>query len=156
MPTPKKSIEDKKLHGTARADRDAIESLQTENLEELPDAPVILGKAGRKLWKKYTKMLQKQGVLAETDLDLLGTYCMHLQIAEQAAEELNKGLTEVMTNARDPYTVKSKYLSIFNDATDRAAKIGKEFGFTPLSRKNIPAPPKKKEGRLVALMGGKK
>lgn len=155
MPQPKKSQEDKELRGTARNDNKTPDSLEPLTLDDIPKPPTILGKIGRKLWKKYSEILHKQGVLAETDLDLLGQYCMYLQIAEQAAEELNKDLTEIMTNAREPYTVKSKYLSIFNEASDRASKLGKEFGFTPLSRKNIPAPKKERKGRLVALMGDK-
>lgn len=156
MANPRKSEEDKNIQGTARKDRSAPESVEAALLDDIPKPPDILGKRGRKMWKKYSEILHKQGVLAETDLDLLGQYCFYLQVAEQAAEELNKDLTEIMTNAKEPYTVKSKFLSIFNEASDRAAKLGKEFGFTPLSRKNIPAPKKEKKGKLVALMGDKK
>ncbi|PRY10295.1 P27 family predicted phage terminase small subunit [Pontibacter ummariensis] len=155
MANPRKSDEDKNIQGTARRDRSAPESVSPNLVTKLPKAPSILGKIGKGLWKKYTKILHEQGVLATTDLDMLAQYCMQLQIAEQAAIELNNGLVETLNNGKQKMEVKSKYLSIFNDASDRAAKLAKEFGFTLLSRKNIPAPPKKKEGRLVALMGGK-
>jgi P27 family predicted phage terminase small subunit len=156
MPNARKSEENKNIQGTGRKDRSKPESIEAATVDDIPKPPSILGKIGRKIWKKYCDILHKQGLLAETDLDLLGQYCMYLQIAEQAAEELNKDLTEIMTNAKEPYTVKSKYLSIFNEASDRASKLGKEFGFTPLSRKNIPPPKKEKKGKLMKLMGGDK
>lgn len=156
MAYPRKSEEEKNVQGTGRRDRSAPEAVEPNLLLKVPKPPAILGDIGKKHWKKYTKILLAQEVLASTDLDMLAQYCMLLQIAEQAAEQLNAGLTETLNNGKQVMEVKSKYLTIFNDASDRAAKLAKEFGFTLSSRKNIPAPKKKKEGKLVALMGGKK
>ena len=156
MANARKSDEDKNLQGTARKDRSEPETVAAKLVDKLPKAPPILGEIGKKHWKKYTKLLHEQELLADTDLDMLGQYCMQLQIADTAAEQLNNGLTEMFHNGKQLMEVKSKYLAIFNDASDRATKLAKEFGFTILSRKNIPAPPKKKEGKLVALMGGKR
>lgn len=152
----KKSEDEKSIQGTDRADRKQIESVEPSLLDKIPEPPEILGKGGKKYWKKYAKILHDKGMLAETDLDILSQYCMNLQIAEHAATKLSEDLVEDQVNkGGHEYKAKSKYLSIFNEATDRALKIGKEFGFTPLSRKNIPAPKQRKEGKLIKLMGGK-
>ncbi|WP_157585789.1 P27 family phage terminase small subunit [Spirosoma arboris] len=105
--------------------------------------------------EKYTKLLQNECILAETDLDSLGLYCMHLQIAEEAAEELKKG---VVRECRDEdgkiyYVETPPLLKIYNEASAAAMKWGAQFGFTPVSRKNVPVPKKKPaESKLQALM----
>ncbi|GAB4040865.1 P27 family phage terminase small subunit [Spirosoma jeollabukense] len=93
--------------------------------------------------------------MVETDLYSLGLYCMHLQIAEEAAEELKKG---VVRECRDEdgkiyYAETPPLLKIYNEASTQAMKWASQFGFTPVSRKNIPAVKKKPtESKLSKLM----
>ncbi|QIP12240.1 phage terminase small subunit P27 family [Spirosoma aureum] len=155
MPNPRKSQAEKELTGTARRDRTEPVFVQPAPVETLPEPPPYLTKTGRKQWKKYLKLLQNEGILAETDLDSLGLYCMHLQIAEEAAEELKKG---VVRECRDEtgkvyYVETPNLLKIFNEASAAALKYSQQFGFTPVSRKNVAVPRKKERpSRLQELI----
>lgn len=145
MPNPRKSQEEKELTGTMRKDRVEPDFAQPERLNELPEPPAYLNKTGRKHWKKYTKVLQNAEILVETDLESLGMYCMHLQIAEEAAEELKKG---VVRECRDEdgkiyYAETPPLLKIYNEASAASMKWAQQFGFTPVSRKNVAVPKKK-------------
>jgi P27 family predicted phage terminase small subunit len=158
MANAAKSQEQKNLEGTSRNDRVTPEYPDPVLIEGLPDPPTYLGKIGRKHWKKYTKMLQKQGILGENHLDSLGRYCMHLQIADEAADALTNHLFHISVNEQgeEYYMGASAVLKIFNDASTAALKLELQFGFTPVSMKQVPAPRQKKEGKLVKLMGGKR
>lgn len=152
MGNPAKSLEEKMMQGTARNDRLAPDPVQADLCQTLPDPPSYLTKTGRKYWKNRTKTLQNQGVLAESDLDLLGLYCLHMQVADEAADELKAGSIRVVMDIDGlPHYVQVPALKTLNEATAHALKIAKEFGFSPLSRKQIPQPKKTSEGKLKAL-----
>lgn len=158
MGYPAKSQEEKNLQGTARNDRVTPDFVENVVLETLPEPPSYLGKTGRKHWKKYTKMLQKQGILGENHLDSLGLYCMHLQIADEAADALTNHLFAISVNEQgeEYYRGSTAMLRMFNEASAAALKYSQQFGFTPASIKGVPKPVQKKEGKLMKLIGGKK
>lgn len=157
MGYPAKSQEEKNLQGTARNDRLTPDYADNVVLDEMPDAPSYLGKIGRKYWKKYTKILQKQGILGENHLDSLGLYCMQLQIADDAATALTEHLFSLSVNEQgeEYYRGSTATLRMFNEASAAALKFAQQFGFTPASIKAVPKPKEKKEGKLMKLMGGK-
>ena len=144
MANQRKSQEDKEMMGTARKDRVEADFVDPTLVDSLPDCPSFLNKIGRKHWKKYTKLLQNAAILAETDLDSLGLYCMHLQIAEKAADTLKDELFHPSVNEQGEtyYMGMTAVLKIFNEASSAAMKYSQQFGFTPVARKNIPAPKK--------------
>ena len=144
MANQRKSQEEKELMGTARKDRVGADSVDPVLVDNLPEFPSFLNKVGRKHWKKCTKLLQNAAILAETDLDSLGFYCMHLQIAEKAAETLKDELfhPSVNENGETYYMGMTAVLKIFNEASSAAMKFAQQFGFTPVARKNVPAPKK--------------
>lgn len=153
MPYPRKTEDEKKLTGTTRKDRVEADSYAPDPLESLPEPPEYLGKTGRKYWKKCVKTLQTDQKLAENDLNSLGRYCMHLQVADEAAEELKKGVVRELVDdeGRVYYAETPNLLKIFNEASAQALKFEVQFGFTPVSRKNMPVPKGKPVSRLSEL-----
>lgn len=147
MANPRKSQTEKELIGTARKDRVEPLFIEPDQIDTLPETPSYLNKIGRKHWKNYTKLLINEGILVETDLNSLGLYCMHLQIAEQAAETLKDQLfyPSVNESGETYYMGMTAVTRIFNESSAAAFKMAQQFGFTPVSRKNVPPPKKKKE-----------
>lgn len=112
-------------------------------------APADLPETGQQEWNRVMQQLQPLGVLTPSDLSLLKSYCRHVAIMQEASDMLDtEGYVISVGGAFGPKAAKNPWVVIYNDASDRAAKLGQQFGFTPSSRTRIvvPTPAKKADG----------
>jgi P27 family predicted phage terminase small subunit len=140
---PRKPDEVKALKGTLQPSRRLEPSLKPSVLSSFEMAPEDLPEAGQREWNNVMQQLQPLKVLASTDLPLLKSYCQQVATMELAAKELNKEggfITTITNKGGGSYDTKSPWVSIYNEASDRASKLGQQFGFTPSSRTRIVAP----------------
>ena len=146
-PAPKPTAQ-KRLEGTVRPDRQAKNALEFDPLRDLLKAPADLkAKAARQCWQVVAGELQQKGLLASVDLALLRAYCYQVALMVEAEKELEtNGKTITMRNkGGGEYAVKSPWVAILSDATEKVLKIGQQFGFSPASRTRISAPAKSEE-----------
>lgn len=136
----------KKLKGTHRPGRDAPHAMTLPKLDTIQMAPEDLPEIGKQEWYRVVNELAPLGVLNGADLSLLKSYCQHVATMEAAAKALAAGgYTTTMTNkGGGSYAIKSPWVAIYNEASDRAARLGQQFGLTPSARTRISAPPPEK------------
>ena len=137
----------KKLKGTHRPSRDAANQMSLPKIESIEAAPSDLPVRARVEWYRVVNSLTPLGVLTVADLSLLKSYCQHVATMELAAEKLKEeGHVVDVMGAFGAKATKNPWVTIYNEASDRAAKLGQQFGLTPSSRTRISAPaPKEKE-----------
>jgi P27 family predicted phage terminase small subunit len=139
--TPKPALQ-KRLEGTHRKDREAPSALDFDPAKDLPAPPDDLRPdAARQCWEVCAKELHAKGMLATVDLALLRAYCYQTALMMEAEEELEmNGKTEVRHTANGSHYVRSPWVAILSDATEKVSKIGQQFGFSPSSRTRISVP----------------
>lgn len=139
---PPKPARQKKLEGTHRKDREAPNALDFDPATDLPAPPEDLrSEAARRCWLVCAKELHGKGMLATVDLALLRAYCYQVGLMLEAEEELElNGKTETRYTANGSHQVRSPWVAILSDATEKVHKIGQQFGFSPASRTRISAP----------------
>jgi P27 family predicted phage terminase small subunit len=138
-PKPRKQ---KLLEGTHRRDREAPNVLDFDPTTDLPAPPEDLRPdAARQCWEVCARELHAKGILATVDLALLRSYCYQVALMLEAenALELN-GKTVERYTAYGAHLVKSLWVAILSNATEKVHKIGQQFGFSPASRTRISAP----------------
>ncbi|MCC2547706.1 phage terminase small subunit P27 family [Hymenobacter sp. BT175] len=136
--------------GTLRPSRKLEPSMKPAVLESFEMAPDDLPEKGQQEWNRVMQQLQPLKVLTPADLSILKSYCQHVATMDIASSKLRtEGYTTTITNkGGGSYETKSPWVGIYNEASDRAAKLGQQFGFTPSSRTRIvvPTPEKKEDG----------
>ena len=104
---------------------------------KLPSPPKYLHERGRIIWKKYGKSLMEQGLLAENEFLAFGRFCQEMGLYEQLMEELqDEHLIVTLPNFIQTPNPK---LKLAHDCQDRADRLGRQFGLSPSSRKDMPA-----------------
>jgi P27 family predicted phage terminase small subunit len=147
---PRKPTAQKKLEGTHRKDREAPNALTFDPLRDALDPPIDLKpEAARQCWATVARELNLKGMLTTVDLALLRAYCYHVALMLEAEQELEaNGKTTTLTNKNgSSYLVKSPWIGILSDATEKVHKIGQQFGFSPASRTRISMPEEKGKQR---------
>jgi P27 family predicted phage terminase small subunit len=144
---PPKPARQKRLEGTHRKDREAPSALDFDPASDLPAPPDDLRPdTAKQCWQVCAKELHDKGMLATVDLALLRAYCYQTALMLEAEEELElNGKTETRFTANGSHQVRSPWIAILSDATEKVHKIGQQFGFSPASRTRISAPEKPKE-----------
>ena len=146
MPGPApKPARQKQLEGTYRKDREAPSALVFDPANDLPAPPDDLQPdSARRCWEVCAKELHTKRMLATVDLALLRAFCYQTALMMEAENELEtNGKTELRHTANGAHAVRSPWVAILSDATDKVAKIGQQFGFSPSSRTRISTPEKK-------------
>ena len=144
----------KALQGTLRPSRQTPGAVALEKLPSFELPPDALPEVGQREWLRVMAQLHPLGIVAAVDLSLLQSYCQHVATMALATEELRAGHTIMMHNKDGGvYPVKSPWVSIYNEASDRACKLGQQFGFTPSSRTRLTVkPPEAPEADPWALL----
>lgn len=142
----------KEKRGTLEKSRQTENSMEgnVETIEEIPEAPKHFNKKAKQEWEKVTESLKELDILNDIDLALLQTYCFNVGLmdkCEKKLEEQDYVVIEVNGRGKE-YTTKNKWISIYNEATDRVVKIATQFGFSPTSRVKISVPSKDKDPYL--------
>jgi len=148
MPGPApKPARQKQLEGTYRKDREAPNALAFDPANDLPDPPEDLRpETAQQCWRTCAAELHAKGMLATVDLALLRAYCYQVSLMLEAENELElNGKTETRHSAYGSHEVRSPWVAILSDATEKVSKIGQQFGFSPSSRTRISVPGKSEE-----------
>ena len=132
--------------GTLQACRALEPAVRFGKLDSFVLPPKDLPSAGREEWNRVMGQLHPLGILTSVDLSLLKSYCHHVAAMEEAAAKLaEEGHVIFMDGAFGPKPTKNPWAVVYNEASDRASKLGQQFGFTPSSRTRIVAPTKQPE-----------
>lgn len=133
---PPKPAKQKQLEGTYRKDREAPNALDFDPAADLPAPPDDLRpEAARRCWLACAQELHSKGMLATVDLALLRAYCYQVSLMLEAEEELElNGKTATRYTLHGSHQVRSPWVAILSDATEKVSKIGQQFGFSPASR----------------------
>lgn len=102
------------------------EDLKATMSRKIAGLPTVRSK---KIFAKKCETLIAMGMMEEAYLEQMALYARWLDMAFTASERLNKQLTE---------TEWDKEFKTFSKATERVNEIARQFGFTPVSRSNIP------------------
>lgn len=150
---PRKNEELKKLHGTARADRE-IQSPDFEKITKIPKPPSYLGlkKEGKIIYETTAEQLAGIGALNEVNITFVFLYAKELQKYIEAEKEItklgarlniikdsNENIIKVERNPLD--RMASEYL-------ENSRKLANELGITPASSgklKNLISKPEEKD-----------
>ena len=140
-PGPKaKPTKLKEIQGTLKPSRQLENEMTATVVSKLPDAPDILDKNGRKIWKQVTKELFSKAMLHSVDLPLLSAYCNEMSIyIEMETFMREHGRIQFYYNEEGSirHSQSVPQQKIANDALSKAHKIAVQFGFTPSARTSI-------------------
>lgn len=155
-----KSINEKKLNGTYRADRDLgrLESTVT-TASEIPKPPKNFDSQHVEKWNEICQKIIDLGVFAIQDYDAIVSYVKNWAISETAWQDVvENGQTLWIETANGQKPITNPSLSQFHEAEMNMKRLFSEFGLTPRARMGIraEAPKKKKESPILALMSSKK
>ncbi|MCP2043491.1 phage terminase small subunit P27 family [Pontibacter sp. HSC-36F09] len=130
---------EKALKGTLRKSRELKAPTTSTTFDQAPEPPKDLPAYAQEVWRITAKELQEQKILTVVDLPLFKSYCFCLHMMKEAQEYLEKeGLVITQVNTKgQQYQAKSPYVSILNDATSQANRLGAAFGLNPLSRQKL-------------------
>ena len=150
MTKGRKKIPDelKKIRGTDQPSR-LNNTVLNMTMNQLPPAPAMLNKHGRKVYKSIGQYLLDVKVLNEVNLAMFAAFCREYGIYWEAEE----GMTELSDRWEDSFdrqgnrkTVASARQMISKESLRLALKIGVEFGLTPASITKIVFEKPKKKG----------
>lgn len=140
---PKTTNADKRLRGTdqrVRMDKEApaaepltVDQITLEGVEGLPT------ERSRKIYETRCKSLAAMGVMEESYQEQMILYARWLDLAFKASSELEKGLVSTVYNEEGKVSgfIRNPYLGILDMATKNVNDIGRQFGFTAITRNNI-------------------
>lgn len=128
----------KERRGTLRSDRVNHEEPEFENKEIIPLAPAsIKTKLGQQLYVRCAAQLSGVGLLFETTFEYLERYCANYERIIECENMINTmGL--IMQNDKGNW-VKNPAVTVQNEAFTIFFNIGREFGFTPVSKSKLVA-----------------
>lgn len=140
-PGPKKKpTKLKEIQGTLKPSRTLENEMTVTSVSKLPEAPEILDKTARKIWKQVTKELFGKGMLHVVDLPLLSAYCNEMSIYIEMEKFMKEnGRVQFYYNEEGQirHSQSVPQQKIANDALSKAHKIAVQFGFTPSARTTI-------------------
>ena len=141
---PKTTNADKRLRGTnqrIRMDKEApavqpmtVEQITVEGVEGLPT------ERSRKIYEMRCKSLAAMGVMEEAYQEQMILYARWLDLAFIASSEIEtSGLVTEIFNEKTgkKEVIRNPYLGILDMATKNVNDIGRQFGFTAITRNNI-------------------
>lgn len=124
--------------GTLRPSRVNKTQPKPDKIEELPPAPEWLNDEGKSEWRLQVDQLDRQGLLARTDLSLLASYCNEFSLYQK--------YSILQENGGDYWETEKGSMGIHPHALlasrhlDKMLAIAREFGFTPAARSRISVP----------------
>lgn len=146
---PKLPTEIKKIQGTEDKRWLVENEMKVLPLDEIPPAPAGFTGELQTIWGTVCRELQRNGLLASCDLELLHGYCQQLHNYYLACAKLKKeGL--VVCNRLGEQVV-SPWFSVQSQALKQATQIGQLFGITPSARSRITSNVQKPQSKLDLL-----
>jgi P27 family predicted phage terminase small subunit len=104
-------------------------------------------------WRRQAPMLERLGVLTESDTDALTAYCVAWTAWKQATQQIWK--FGMVIKGRHDVPMQSPYVKLANTSMAQMCKLLIEFGMTPSSRTKVHAA-KKPDTPVVSKWAGLK
>ena len=132
----------KKLRGTDQPVRMRNE-ISTEKVISVNARNIkcLTTKRSRMIFTQKANQLIALGILTTQDFESLAIYSNSLDMLFDCIENLKDEKFSKVTTEKGFYWMPSPYLKLYREMVDIVNKIGSEFGFTPVSREKIQAPP---------------
>lgn len=108
----------------------------------MPNVPEWIGDEGKRIWREQGANLLKSGFLTESDIVAFSRYCQYAGLFERLMRELSTD--ELVLTLPNAITTPNPKFKMALDCQNQADKLGKQFGLSPATRKNVP-PPKEAE-----------
>lgn len=152
-PIPK-PVEMKTLEGNA-GKRQLNITPKVKLTEFCKKPPPYLGTYGKKEWKRTLPLLEKTGIITDTDYIAFVAYCQSVDTFIRAEKDKRaNGMTIITAKGN---IIQSPSVGIANTALTQILKFGKEFGLTPSSRQQFNVDDyEKKENPILSLLSRKK
>lgn len=130
-----------KIQGTYRERERNKNEMSPPTIEVPTEAPgELVNELAINEWNRQTKVLNSLGMLAETDLSLLLSYCNEAGTYFEAMADIKENGFYQMTKANGKI-ISSAY-TIANRALANMIKLADKFGFNPAARTKIEQPGK--------------
>lgn len=143
--TMKAPIEIKKLRGTVRNDRMAIEPVKFDVLENMPEPPKYFKDVARKEWYRILEQYKAIKIFSVLDIPSIIIYCKAWDDYNRICVGLEDGsIQEIVTFENGTQQV-SPYMTLLQRSIDTIKAYGERLGVTPVSRTKV-----------SGLIGGKK
>jgi P27 family predicted phage terminase small subunit len=107
-------------------------------------APSWLDKEAKKEWRRLAPLLERLGVLTETDTGALTAYCEAWATWKGATQKIREFGLVIKHPTAGKLPVVSPYVKIADNALTQMRGLLVEFGMTPSSRARIHVPKKEK------------
>ena len=104
----------------------------------LPRAAGLAGPEAQAEWVRLAPILQRLGVLAETDTGALTAYCEAWATWKGATQQIRK--FGMVIKGKDAIPIVSPYVKIAHNALLHMRALLTEFGMTPSSRARVHVP----------------
>jgi P27 family predicted phage terminase small subunit len=110
---------------------------------EIPTCPAGLKPEARKEWRRLSKLLQAQGLIARLDRAALAVYCQAWARWLEAEQKVQEG--GEIVKSPNGYPIQNPWLSIANAAAKEVRAFLQEFGLSPAARTRLHVVPKSSE-----------
>lgn len=150
---PSKSTALLKKQGTYRNDRHGDRIMPKAELSKKPVD--WLTKEEKKVWNKWYPILQKNGMLKETDDVAFGLLCKTFQRVKELSESFSSTDDFITEHISDVGAVVKKIdpkFTVLERAEQSLLKLLTEFGLTPVARNKVKAAVKENEDPFDKLM----
>lgn len=109
-------------------------------------------KRARDIFTTKGNQLIALGTLTDMDLEALAVYANSLDMLFDCIDHIGKeDKFTLVQNDKQSYYVANPYLKLYKEMVEIVNRVGSEFGFTPVSRAKIAAPPRE-DDQLANLM----
>lgn len=121
----------------------------------MPVVPDYICEQGKRIWREVGPKLLEAELLTENEIFAFARYCNYMGLYARLMEELGtEELIVVLPNGTPTPNPKWK---MANDCQDRADRLGRQFGLSPSTRKDVPAKRTgMKENPILALLRDRK
>ncbi len=139
-------LDEKIKQGLVRASHQNFNALCHPEMTEKPEPPDTWPEDAKNHYIVLRDDLFSKGLLFQTDLDLLETYCFACYKNRKAQKWIANYL-ESYDNGDADHEDRQFWLRLERDSADNMRRLGTEFGFTPASKSKIAVPVKSMEDK---------
>ena len=147
----------KKLKGTLRADRTVENEFSPTRIDGIPEAPNDLPSYAKKVWDRVCVELDNAKMLYNLDLILIKEYSYNVSILEVCRVNLEENgyVVDYTNKGNVTNSIKSPWITVYNEAFDKVLKISGRFGFSPSDRVKLPAPKPEDQSEFSKMLVSK-
>jgi P27 family predicted phage terminase small subunit len=142
--------EEKSKKGTLQPIR-ANKDTDVVPLSRMPYVPDWICEEGKRIWREQGPNLLRKGLLGEEDVSAFARYCQFAGLFENLMSKLPTD--QLIIKGFAGMDVANPRFKLAMDCQVQADKLGRQFGLSPSTRKEVPRPePKKDDNPLGDLL----